>query len=66
MGKLLKVAEAAELIGVSQRQIRAWLKVGVDPIPSVAVGDSGRVRLVIEDEVEEWLRRRSEKGVGVS
>ena len=28
MGKLLKVAEAAELIGVSQRQIRAWLKVG--------------------------------------
>lgn len=62
MGKLLKVAEAAELIGVSQRQIRAWLKVGIDPIPSVAVGDSGRVRLVIEDEVEEWLKRRSESG----
>ncbi len=64
MGKLLKVSEAADLIGVSQRQIRAWLKVGADPIPSVSVGDTGRVRLVIEDEIEDWLKRRAEKDSG--
>ena len=53
--KLLTPGEAAERIGVSVTTIKEWMRRAADPLPSMQVGNSGRVHRIVADEIDAWL-----------
>lgn len=55
MQQLISPREAAERIGVSVATVKAWLRRSTDPLPSIVVGESGRFRKVIADQIDPWL-----------
>lgn len=55
MQQLISPREAAERIGVSVATVKTWLRRSADPLPSVVVGESGRFRKVIADQIDPWL-----------
>jgi transposase len=59
MSEVLSAPEAARLIGVSIHQVKAWMRRADDPLPSVAVGTSGRVRKVVAEQIAPWLEREA-------
>jgi transposase len=63
MTEILSAPEAARLIGVSIHQVKAWMRRAEDPLPSVAVGTSGRVRKVIAEQIAPWLGREAAREV---
>lgn len=52
---LITIDEAARQIGVSRKQVTEWVSRDKDPLPSVQVGVSGRVRKVVSSELESWF-----------
>ncbi len=62
MSELLSAPEVARLIGVSIHQVKAWMRHADDPLPSVAVGTSGRVRKILVEQIAPWLGREAERG----
>ena len=62
MSELLSAPEVARLIGVSIHQVKAWMRRADDPLPSVAVGTSGRVRKVLAEQVTPWQGREAARG----
>ena len=62
MTEVLSAPEAARLIGVSIHQVKAWMRRADDPLPSVLVGASGRVRKVLAGQVAPWLGREAARG----
>jgi transposase len=63
MSEVLSAPEAARLIGVSVQQVKAWMRRADDPLPSVAVGTSGRVRKVLAEQIAPWLGREAARDV---
>ena len=63
MTEVLSAPEAARLIGVSIHQVKAWMRRADDPLPSVLVGTSGRVRKVLAEQIVPWLGREAARGV---
>ena len=66
MTEVLSAPEAARLIGVSIHQVKAWMRRADDPLPSVLVGTSGRVRKVLAraDRALAGARGRAGRGRG--
>ncbi|MCA1669852.1 MAG: helix-turn-helix domain-containing protein [Thermomicrobia bacterium] len=56
----LSIAEAAQLLGVSDGFLRPYVDSG--EIPSIALGS--RIRLIRREAIDEWLRRREEYQLG--
>jgi transposase len=66
MTEVLSAPQAARLIGVSVSQVKAWMRRADDPLPSVSVGTSGRVRKVIAEQIAPWLGREAARAVPAS
>jgi hypothetical protein len=62
MPKLLSPRQAAQIIGTNVAQIKTWARRAEDPLPSVLVGESGKFRKIIAEEIPAWLAREAERG----
>lgn len=63
---LITPAEAAKRIGVSIHMVKVWIWREEDPLPSVVVGKSGKVRRVIADQIVTWLSEEASRKAGTS
>lgn len=62
MSELLSAPEVARHVGVSIHQVKAWMRRADDPLPSVAVGTSGRVRKILREQIAPWLECEAARG----
>lgn len=63
--QLLTPMEAAKEIGVSLKTVQGWIRRAHDPLPSVAVGASGKHRRVLADMIFPWLEAEAERNGSV-
>ena len=62
--KLMTIPKAAQVIGEDVETVRAWVVRAVDPLPSVVTSGAESQRMhrkVVMAEVDEWLRRQSQR-----
>lgn len=50
--------KAAELAGVSEGTMRAWMDAVADPIPHIRLGKKGGKKLIRTAAIPEYLRRK--------
>lgn len=65
MKALLMPAEVAEILGVSLPTLRAWIHRSDHPLPTIAVGKTGRQRRIIAAEIEPWLAAEHARKTGM-
>lgn len=58
--KLITPKEAAAQIGVSLTTIKTWINRANDPLPSVAVGETGSHRRVVAELIQPWLEQQAQ------
>lgn len=56
MEQLISPREAAELIGVSLTTVKSWIRRAHDPLPSIAVGSTGKHLRVVAGSIPSWLQ----------
>lgn len=66
MKQLLSTDEAAERIGVSRSTVKSWVHRSDHPLPSVQVGNTGRVRKVVASEIDPWLAAEAARKPGAT
>jgi len=59
--QLLSPRDAAEFIGANLGQVYVWMRRADDPLPSVPVGNSGKHRKVIAEQIQPWLDREAQR-----
>lgn len=55
MKPLLTPKETGERLGVSVATVKAWMRREAHPLPSIQVGQSGRIHRVVADQIDPWL-----------
>lgn len=65
MEQLISPREAADQIGVSVATIKAWMRRASDPLPSVVVGQSGKFRRIIKDQIAPWLTAEASRSAAI-
>lgn len=65
MEQLILAREAAERIGVSVATVKAWMRRGSNPLPSVQVGNSGVHRRVVASQITTWLEAEAARNGSV-
>ena len=63
MTELLSPPQAARLIGTNVAQVKEWMRRADDPLPSIAVGKSGKFRKVLREQIPAWLSHEAERAV---
>lgn len=53
--QLISPREASERIGVSVATVKAWIHRAENPLPSVAVGATGKFYKIVADQIDTWL-----------
>lgn len=66
MKQLLSADEAANQIGVSRSTIKAWMRRAEHPLPSIQVGETGRVRKIVASEIDGWLTAEAARKTGTT
>jgi excisionase family DNA binding protein len=64
--QLLSADEAAAQIGVSRSTVKAWIRRTEHALPSVQVGETGRVRKVVAGEIDAWLSAEAARKTGTA
>jgi len=59
--QLFTATQVATRLGVSIGTVQGWIRRDENPLPSVQVGDSGRVRKVLVAEIDSWLKAEAER-----
>lgn len=61
---LISPREASERIGVSVATVKTWIHRSENPLPSVAVGASGKFYKIVADQIDSWLLEEASRKHG--